>query len=67
MAAQKKKALDEAVASGDLINVFKNAQDGTDEEWYVKGFENYETQEALTDVPLTQVEGGYQIGLPEDA
>ena len=67
MAAQNKKALDEAVAAGDLLSILQNPVDSTSEEWYVKGFENYETQKALKDVPLTQIEGGFQIGLPEDA
>ena len=70
MAVQKKKeneAFDEENASF-LETVSHYLQkDYTQEEWYVQGFENYETQPTLIDIPLTEVEGGYQIQLPDRA
>ena len=70
MAVQKKnenEAFDEENASF-LETVSHYLQkDYTQEEWYVQGFENYETQPTLIDIPLTEVEGGYQIQLPDRA
>ncbi|MBQ3392920.1 MAG: hypothetical protein IJG52_05900 [Lachnospiraceae bacterium] len=41
--------------------------DYTKEEWYVKGFENYDTADTFVDIPLKETEAGYQIELPEKA
>ena len=35
------------------------------EEWYVKGFEEYDTTDTLIDIPLTETEHGYLVELPE--
>ena len=35
------------------------------EEWYVKGFEDYDTTEAIIDIPLVETEYGYKVDLPE--
>ncbi|MDO4403796.1 MAG: clostripain-related cysteine peptidase [Atopobiaceae bacterium] len=67
MAAQKQKAMMQAAEEGDILGVLNNATDLTDQEWYVEGFENYETQDALIDIPLTEVADGYRIELPESA
>ena len=64
MAAQQKKAFDVAMKEGDLLGAIKN-WDYTHEDWYVKGFEDYEAQQALIDIPLTEAEDGYKIELPE--
>ena len=37
----------------------------TDEEWYVKGFENYDTSKVFIDIPLIETENGYKVDLPE--
>jgi hypothetical protein len=36
-----------------------------DQEWYVKGFEEYDTTDTLIDIPLTETEHGYLVELPE--
>ncbi len=40
--------------------------DYTKEEWYVNGFEDYDNTPVMLDIPLKEVEGGYQIQAPED-
>ena len=35
------------------------------EQWYVKGFEEYDTTKTFIDIPLTETENGYKIDLPE--
>ena len=68
MAAQQKKAsdsIDVENASFNEVLSSLSAADYTAEEWYVEGFENYEETPALIDIPLTEVEDGYQIELPE--
>ena len=69
MAAQKKKQTDEAAETGDTMAVLNKMvlKDYTQEEWYRAGFENYESQDALIDIPLTETEDGYNIELPENA
>lgn len=72
MAAQQKKAADERAASGtesptDILHAIFAVGDYTTEEWYVQGFENYESQQALVDIPLIEVANGYKIGLPDSA
>ena len=41
--------------------------DYTTEDWYVKGFEDYDTAEAFIDIPLKDTGAGYQIELPDKA
>jgi hypothetical protein len=41
--------------------------DYTQEPWYVKGFEDYDTAEAFIDIPLKDTGAGYQIELPDKA
>lgn len=70
IAIQKKKAQDSFDAeNASLLETLNMAlqKDYTAEEWYVEGFENFETQEAIIDIPLTEVENGYQIQLPDSA
>ena len=40
-------------------------EDYTAQSWYVKGFEDYETAQALVDIPLKEVADGYEIQLPK--
>ena len=40
-------------------------QDYTDEEWYVEGFEDYDTADVFIDIPVTETEDGYLPELPE--
>ncbi len=78
MAAQKKEAmkdpnyqsdtLNEALNNGGDLNLLLEAvapRDYTEQDWYVKGFEDYDTAEALVDIPLKETAEGYQIEAPE--
>ena len=69
MLAQRIKAGQEAKDEGDLLGTLNGLVESsyTNEEWYVEGFEDYETQEALIDIPLIEAEDGYDIELPEKA
>ncbi len=80
MAAQRKEAmkqddyqekvLAEALESDDVISsLFLGLADTdyTEEDWYVKGFEDYNDVEALVDIPLKEADDGYQIELPKKA
>ena len=40
-------------------------EDYSDEEWYIKGFEDYDTAKVFVDIPVKEVEGGYLPELPE--
>ena len=40
-------------------------KDYTNEEWYVKGFEDYAEVPAFIDIPLIEAEFGYKLNLPE--
>ena len=69
MAAQKKRehdAFDSETAGffDKLSHSFYT--DYTQEEWYVSGFENYDNTPVMLDIPLKEVENGYQIQAPED-
>lgn len=70
IAAQNKKTLDsydpETATARDLLTLITTT-DYTEEEWYVSGFEDYEDTPALLDIPLTEVENGYRIEMPEKA
>ena len=37
----------------------------TKQEWYIEGFEDYETTDTYIDIPLTETEFGYRIEMPE--
>ena len=69
IAAQKMKDIEQKSKEDDtdLLTLIEEivTPDYTEEDWYVEGFEDYETQEALVDIPLTEVEDGYRIELPE--
>ncbi len=41
------------------------AEDYTDKDWYIKGFENYDTTDLFIDIPVTETELGYLPDLPE--
>lgn len=60
MAAQKMAANDTSTAWGRLTSV-----DYTDKEWYIKGFEDYDTTKLFIDIPVTETEDGYLPELPE--
>lgn len=79
MAAQQKKAMEdpdymknamsESAAGNDevsgMVMDLLGSQDFTKEDWYVKGFEDYDTTEALVDIPLEETPEGYRIQAPE--
>ncbi|MBR2546767.1 MAG: hypothetical protein IKF07_01040 [Eubacterium sp.] len=80
IAVQKKKAaeqddymekmMENAAESDDPLSALMNdlaVEDLTVQEWYVKGFEDYDDTEALVDIPLTESADGYKIELPEQA
>lgn len=60
MAAQKAKS---------RTDTFLDAlmKDYTAEDWYVKGFEDYDTADTFVDIPLKDTGAGYQIELPGKA
>ena len=37
----------------------------SESEWYVEGFENYDTASVYIDIPLTETEYGYRVEIPE--
>ena len=61
MATQQMKARD----SESFLSQYEI--DYTQEPWYVKGFEDYDTAEAFIDIPLKDTGAGYQIELPDKA
>lgn len=78
MAAQKKNAMKDPDYQSNALNEAMNSGGGlsqliqavtpvdyTDQDWYVKGFEDYDTSEALVDIPLKETEEGYRIEVPE--
>lgn len=78
IAVQKKRAMedenymDNLPATGDeeadpLTTLLESIAptDYTDSDWYVKGFEDYDTSTALVDIPLKETPEGYAIQLPE--
>ena len=69
MAAKQKKDSDEDIAATEnrFIKALKqlSARDYTKEEWYVEGFEDYDTADAIVDIPLKETKDGYEIELPE--
>ena len=40
-------------------------EDYTGEEWYIKGFEDYDTTDVFVDIPVKEVEAGYLPELPD--
>ena len=60
MAAQKMAANDTDTAWGRLT-----AENYTDKEWYIKGFEDYDTTDLFIDIPVTETEDGYLPQLPD--
>lgn len=66
MAAQRKKSRENTDNDSVIAQILTPA-DLTAQEWYVAGFEDYETQEALTNIPLIQQGNAYQIDLPDKA
>ncbi len=61
MASQLKAQSD--ISSESFLSTF--ADDYTKEEWYVEGFENYDTTDLFVDIPVTETEDGYLPDLPE--
>ena len=60
MAAQKMAANDTDSAWGKL-----SAADYTGKDWYVEGFENYDTTDLFIDIPVKETEEGYLPDLPD--
>lgn len=73
MAAQQKKDHDkkakEKKGHQDLFSIIEEMGyvDYTQEDWYIKGFEDYDQTKALVDIPLVETEDGYKVELPEKA
>jgi hypothetical protein len=49
----------------DTVWGISTAEDYSDEEWYIKGFEDYDTADVFIDIPVTETEGGYLPELPD--
>ncbi len=60
MGAQQKKATADENFFGIPLT-----QDYSGEEWYIKGFEDYDTAKVFVDIPVREVEGGYLPELPD--
>lgn len=60
MGAQQKKA-----SSDDSFFGIPLMTDYSDEEWYIEGFEDYDTADAFIDIPVKAVEEGYLAELPD--
>lgn len=76
MAAQKKKAADSGQTANSLVDPDSDSMtslledilgetDYTTADWYVKGFEDYDTVSALVDIPLKETADGYTVDLPD--
>lgn len=61
MASQLKAQSD--ISSDSFLSTF--ADDYTKSEWYIEGFENYDTTDLFVDIPVTETEDGYLPELPE--
>ncbi len=60
MGAQQKKA-----TSDDYFFGIPLMKDYSDEEWYIEGFDDYDTADAFIDIPVKEVEEGYLPELPD--
>lgn len=54
-----------ADADDDSLFGLLGARDYSEEEWYIKGFEDYDTTDLFVDIPVTAVEEGYLPELPD--
>lgn len=54
-----------ADAEDDSLFGILGARDYSEEEWYIKGFEDYDTTDLFVDIPVTAVEEGYLPELPD--
>jgi hypothetical protein len=54
-----------ADAEDDILFGLLGARDYSEEEWYIKGFEDYDTTDLFVDIPVTAVEEGYLPELPD--
>lgn len=61
MASQQMRQTEE---SGSLFNLLLS-YDYSQEDWYVEGFENYDTTNLFIDIPVKKVDGAYLPELPE--
>ena len=69
IAAQKKKSMEENVSEDSftftaLLEMLAT-DDYTEEDWYIEGFEDYDTTETMVDIPLKETDDGYRIELPD--
>lgn len=64
IAAQKRK---ENASSGGLMKLLDEygIGDSSNEEWYVKGYEDYDTVDLFIDIPVEEVDGAYLPQLPD--
>ena len=60
MGAQQKKA-----TADDNFFGIPLTEDYSDEEWYIKGFEDYDTAKVFVDIPVKEVAEGYLPELPD--
>ena len=54
-----------ADAEDDSLFGLLGARDYSEEEWYIKGFEDYDTTDLFVDIPVIAVEEGYLPELPD--
>lgn len=69
MAVEKQKEADAQMSDSDniFVRAYKELMrpDYTNEAWYVKGFEDYDTAKYFVDIPLKELAEGYQPQLPD--
>ena len=63
---KKEKELEEDPSLQAVMEMLEYT-DYTKEDWYVKGFEDYDQSKVFVDIPLKETPDGYQIQLPEKA
>lgn len=63
--ASQRKAQSSANADSDSFWGMLMVEDYSDEEWYIKGFEDYDTTNLFVDIPVSETEFGYLPELPD--
>ena len=54
-----------AKTANDSVWGLSTAEDYSDKEWYIAGFEDYDTTDLFIDIPVTETEDGYLPQLPD--
>ena len=63
--ASQQKRQNEEVKNDGLLGALLSAIDYTKEEWYVKGFEDYDTADLFIDIPVSRIGDAYLAEFPD--